>query len=137
MLVHHRVLSSDQAHILNSAQDLLHDTVKQTIHTPSGNSAEQSPIPSSDCSNASAASRVARYEELQALVRRCERDFVKAYIKGNKEAGIRLRKQMQALRAFAKSVRDEVRALHYSSSTKRTRDSSNDMTNNMTESPAE
>lgn len=70
-------------------------------------------------------------------MRRCERDFVKAYIKGNKEAGIRLRKQMQALRAFAKSVRDEVRALHYSSSTKRTRDSSNDMTNNMTESPAE
>ena len=28
--------------------------------------------------------------------------------KGNKEAGIRLRKQMQTLRAFAKSVRDEV-----------------------------
>lgn len=49
-----------------------------------------------------------RYEELQALIRTFEKDFTKFYDKGNKEAGIRLRKQMQTLRAFAKSVRDEV-----------------------------
>ncbi|MBL7990373.1 MAG: histone H1 [Candidatus Kapabacteria bacterium] len=49
-----------------------------------------------------------RYEELQALIRTFEKDFTKFYDKGNKEAGIRLRKQMQTLRAFAKTVRDEV-----------------------------
>lgn len=49
-----------------------------------------------------------RYEELQALIRTFEKDFTKFYEKGNKEAGIRLRKQMQTLRAFAKQVRDEV-----------------------------
>jgi len=49
-----------------------------------------------------------RYEELQALIRTFEKDFTKFYDKGNKEAGIRLRKNMQTLRAFAKSVRDEV-----------------------------
>ena len=49
-----------------------------------------------------------RYEELQALIRTFEKDFTKFYDKGNKEAGIRLRKQMQTLRAFAKQVRDEV-----------------------------
>jgi hypothetical protein len=49
-----------------------------------------------------------RYEELQALIRTFEKDFTKFYDKGNKEAGIRLRKQMQTLRAFAKLVRDEV-----------------------------
>jgi hypothetical protein len=49
-----------------------------------------------------------RYEELQALIRTFEKDFTKFYDKGNKEAGIRLRKNMQTLRAFAKAVRDEV-----------------------------
>lgn len=49
-----------------------------------------------------------RYEELQALIRTFEKDFTKFYDKGNKEAGIRLRKHMQTLRAFAKTVRDEV-----------------------------
>lgn len=49
-----------------------------------------------------------RYEELQALISTFEKDFTKFYDKGNKEAGIRLRKQMQTLRAFAKTIRDEV-----------------------------
>ena len=49
-----------------------------------------------------------RYEELQALINTFEKDFTKFYEKGNKEAGIRLRKHMQTLRAFAKQVRDEV-----------------------------
>jgi hypothetical protein len=52
-----------------------------------------------------------RYDELQNLVRSFEKDFKKFYKKGNKEAGIRLRKQMQALRAFAKNVRNEVQNL--------------------------
>ncbi|MCS6808213.1 MAG: histone H1 [Bacteroidota bacterium] len=49
-----------------------------------------------------------RYAELQALIRTFEQDFIKFYDKGNKEAGIRLRKHMQKLRAFAKHVRQEV-----------------------------
>ena len=54
-----------------------------------------------------------RYDELQNLVRSFEKDFTKFYGKGNKEAGVRLRKQMQELRAFAKSVRDEVQNLKH------------------------
>lgn len=49
-----------------------------------------------------------RFNELQSLVNACEKDFQKFYIKGNKEAGIRLRKQMQALRSLAKTIRNEV-----------------------------
>jgi hypothetical protein len=49
-----------------------------------------------------------RYEKLQDLVRSCEHDFIKFYDKGSKEAGIRLRKKMQELRAFAVEVRTEV-----------------------------
>lgn len=49
-----------------------------------------------------------RYDELQALVRTFEADFTKFYDKGNKEAGIRLRKHMQTLRSFAKDIREEV-----------------------------
>jgi hypothetical protein len=51
-----------------------------------------------------------RYEELQSLVTSCESDFRKFYAKGNKEAGIRLRKKMQELRRFAVLVRNEVQA---------------------------
>ncbi len=50
-----------------------------------------------------------RYQELQELVQSFEKDFIKCYDKGNKEAGVRLRKKMQVLRAFAKAVREEVR----------------------------
>jgi hypothetical protein len=49
-----------------------------------------------------------RYEELQALIRTFETDFNKFYNRGNKEAGIRLRKHMQTLRTFAKGVRQDV-----------------------------
>ncbi len=51
-----------------------------------------------------------RYEELQALIQTFEVDFVKFYDKGNKEAGIRLRKHMQSLRSFGKEVRKDVQA---------------------------
>ncbi|TAE23220.1 MAG: histone H1 [Candidatus Kapaibacterium sp.] len=49
-----------------------------------------------------------RYEELQDLIKTFEVDFVKFYDKGNKEAGIRLRKHMQSLRSFGKEVRKDV-----------------------------
>jgi ribosomal protein S20 len=49
-----------------------------------------------------------RYEELQDLVKTFEADFTKFYHRGNKEAGIRLRKHMQTLRTFAKNVREDV-----------------------------
>jgi hypothetical protein len=53
-----------------------------------------------------------RYLELQELVRSFEKNFVKFYYKGNKEAGVRLRKNMQTLRAFAVSIRDEVQDIN-------------------------
>lgn len=53
-----------------------------------------------------------RYEELLELVKSFEKDFHKYYNRGNKTAGIRLRKQMQDLRLFAKAVRDEVQDLN-------------------------
>lgn len=49
-----------------------------------------------------------RYEELQALIKTFEADFTKFYDRGNKEAGIRLRKHMQTLRKFSKNVREDV-----------------------------
>jgi hypothetical protein len=51
-----------------------------------------------------------RYEELLALVKTFETDFTKFYDRGNKEAGIRLRKHMQTLRTFGKGVRQDVQA---------------------------
>jgi hypothetical protein len=49
-----------------------------------------------------------RYAELQALIKTFEADFTKFYDRGNKEAGIRLRKHMQTLRTFGKNVRHDV-----------------------------
>jgi hypothetical protein len=63
-----------------------------------------------------------RYEELQALIRTFEKDFTKFYDKGNKEAGIRLRKNMQTLRAFAKAIRDEVQETNNAAGTTNTDD---------------
>ena len=53
-----------------------------------------------------------RYKELQRLIESFEADFIKFYQKGNKAAGVRLRKQMQTLREFAKTVRDEVQKIN-------------------------
>jgi hypothetical protein len=52
-----------------------------------------------------------RYEELLKMVRSFEKDFQKFYEKGNKTAGVRVRKDMQELRRFAKSIRDEIQLL--------------------------
>ena len=54
---------------------------------------------------------VERYRELLDLIQRFERDYEKFYDKGNKTAGIRLRKHMQELRIYAKKVRDEIQEI--------------------------
>ena len=51
---------------------------------------------------------VEKYHELLELVQSFEKDFIKFYERGNKTAGIRLRKHMQTLRLFAKSIRNDV-----------------------------
>ncbi len=55
-----------------------------------------------------------KYEQLLELVKSAEEDFVKFYGKGNKTAGIRLRKKMQEIRSLAKSVRLEVQIINES-----------------------
>lgn len=52
-----------------------------------------------------------RYEELLKMIKSFEKDFQKFYKNGNKTAGIRVRKDMQDLRRFAKSIRDEIQLL--------------------------
>ena len=49
-----------------------------------------------------------RYQELLTLVQSFESDFRKFYDKENREAGVRLRKNMQEVRQLAQTIRDEV-----------------------------
>lgn len=49
-----------------------------------------------------------RYQELLNLVHSFESDFRKFYEKENREAGVRVRKNMQELRQLAQTIRDEV-----------------------------
>lgn len=51
---------------------------------------------------------VNRYQELLQLVKSFETNFINFYKKGNKSAGIRIRKNMQTIRAYAKNVRFEI-----------------------------
>ena len=53
-----------------------------------------------------------RFIELQELIETFEKDFQKFYDKGNKAAGIRIRKHMQQLRNYAVDVRKEVQELN-------------------------
>ena len=53
-----------------------------------------------------------RYDELNELVSKFRTNFRKFYGRGNKAAGVRLRKDMQQLRQFGKYVRDEVQELN-------------------------
>lgn len=53
-----------------------------------------------------------RYDELNELVQTFKNNFDKFYKKGNKAAGVRLRKNMQQLRRFGKDIRDEVQNLN-------------------------
>ena len=52
-----------------------------------------------------------RYNQLKQLVESFEKDFEKFYVKGNKAAGVRVRKQMQELRQLAQDIRSEVQTL--------------------------
>ena len=45
---------------------------------------------------------VNRYQELQQMVKSFETNFINFYKKGQKSAGVKLRKNMQAIRAYAK-----------------------------------
>jgi hypothetical protein len=54
---------------------------------------------------------VNRYQELLQLVKGFEINFTSFYKKGSKAAGIRLRKNMQTIRAYAKNIRFEVQNL--------------------------
>ena len=53
---------------------------------------------------------MSRYDELSGLVNDLGPDFAKFYDKGNKAAGTRVRKGMQALKVWAQDVRKEVQA---------------------------
>lgn len=48
------------------------------------------------------------YEKLLEMVESYKEDFKKFYEKGNKTAGIRVRKYMQELRSYAKLIREDV-----------------------------
>jgi hypothetical protein len=74
----------------------------------SADSAIPHPIAPPLSSSSAAQPNIERYHELLVLVQTFEKDFVKFYERGNKEAGVRLRKHMQTLRQFAQQVRDEV-----------------------------
>ena len=49
-----------------------------------------------------------QFQDLLVLVKSFEKDFEKFFESQNKEAGIRVRKQMQVLKQKAKSIRDSV-----------------------------
>ncbi len=53
-----------------------------------------------------------RFNELLEIVESARKDFEKFYKKGNKSAGVRLRKKMQDIRSFAKSIRMEVQEIN-------------------------
>ena len=51
---------------------------------------------------------MSKFDELKDFVQSFEDDFVKFYDKGNKAAGVRIRKSMQQLKALAQDIRVEV-----------------------------
>jgi len=52
-----------------------------------------------------------RFSQLKELIDSFEKDFQKFYEKGNKAAGVRVRKHMQELRSIAQTIRNEVQTL--------------------------
>ncbi len=52
-----------------------------------------------------------RFNELKALVESFEADFEKFYVKGNKSAGVRVRKAMNELKKKAQEIRLEVQSI--------------------------
>ncbi len=53
-----------------------------------------------------------RFNELIDLINSTKRDFEKFYKKGNRSAGVRLRKSMQDIRSLAKTIRFEVQSIN-------------------------
>lgn len=49
-----------------------------------------------------------KFEELKALIAKCQEESDEFYNKQNKAAGVRLRKYMQEVRQLAKEVRDDI-----------------------------
>jgi len=49
-----------------------------------------------------------RFQELVDLVQTFQKDFEKFYVKGNKSAGVRVRKHMATLKRKAQEVRNEI-----------------------------
>lgn len=49
-----------------------------------------------------------RYKELLKVLEDSKEDFRKFFDKGNKTAGVRLRKKMQLLRSMAKEIRTDI-----------------------------
>ena len=58
-----------------------------------------------------------RFNELVALVQTFEQDFEKFYVKGNKAAGVRVRKAMNELKKKAQDIRVEVQNMKTSEKT--------------------
>lgn len=54
---------------------------------------------------------MSRFDQLMELVQSFKNDFDKFYDKGNKTAGVRLRKDMQTLRSLAMDIRNEVQTM--------------------------
>jgi hypothetical protein len=51
-----------------------------------------------------------KFEDLKALITSLEEDATKFYEKGNKAAGVRLRKGLQEIRTLSQSLRQDVSA---------------------------
>ncbi len=52
-----------------------------------------------------------RFQELVDLVQTFQKDFEKFYVKGNKSAGVRVRKHMATLKRKAQEIRNEVQEI--------------------------
>jgi hypothetical protein len=52
-----------------------------------------------------------RFQELVDLVQTFQKDFEKFYVKGNKSAGVRVRKHMASLKRKAQEIRNEIQEI--------------------------
>lgn len=54
---------------------------------------------------------MSRFQELVDLVQTFQKDFEKFYVKGNKSAGVRVRKHMATLKRKAQEIRNEIQEI--------------------------
>jgi hypothetical protein len=52
-----------------------------------------------------------RFQELVDMVQTFQKDFEKFYVKGNKSAGVRVRKHMATLKRKAQEIRNEIQEI--------------------------